>query len=662
MPLTPPKVLLITLRGTAPVAFWSGGGPWSGAAYRWSATLDVVPQPHGDPTTPTPNFYDGNDVNVGDYIVTGGQGRIVKVVEIVAASDTVVQCVIEDEEQQNTLLGSANGDGLISETEGLLFEVKNGWPILHPLPDSLAGYLPPYFSADVIARFMYTRVDPSAGPAGATGPVGATGPSGGPVGATGATGAAGISGATGQPGPTGAQGPAGVSGATGPTGVTGIAGPTGATGAAGLRGATGVAGAAGVTGATGPAGPFGATGVGVAGATGATGSHGATGPVGPRGAAARIQGLLAEWPPSAAPSFGDMWIATEVLPIGTPAGLEIYPGDGIVWSESGDGGAWANVGSIRGPIGPTGPQGDLGATGPRGLQGIRGATGVQGDPATNLVLSVNGQTGVVALYAPDITLAEPVTVLAVTQGAYSDGNIIPGGTPLSTIIKNMLQTRIPAVYTQPTLTISTSSALTYEYGANVTIALNLTWAKNDAGLAMQFQYRLGAAVISTTTASSPTEFSYNIPSLLTAASFSGLVIHAVGAQKYDNMGDASGTPIAANTLTSGNTIAITPRNRRYWGVSATAAITDAEILALSSELATSRVQTHNNFNPSGQYIYFAYPAAFGLATIKFNGYIATTSFQLTTRNFTNAFGYQESYYIYRTQYVQTSPDIDIEVL
>lgn len=249
MAFRPTKVLRVTLSAVAPFAAWAGDEIWSGYPYRWSASLYLTAQTHGSPETPTPYFYDGRDVIVGDYIITGGQGRILKIVEIDTQTADIVQCVLEDEGRQNTLLDpDTAGEGGIPEGEGLLFEVKNGWPILHPLPDALAGALPPYFSADVIARFMNSRV--------------AGDLPGGEVGAT---------------------GPQGIQGATGPAGVTGATGPQGIQGATGLQGATGV----GLTGATGPQGPPGppstGDGTGIDGATGATGPQGVMGATGPQG-------------------------------------------------------------------------------------------------------------------------------------------------------------------------------------------------------------------------------------------------------------------------------------------------------------------------------------------------------------------------------------------
>lgn len=544
----------------------------------------------------------------------------------------------------------------------------------------------------------------TAGLSGVAGSTGVTGPSGvaGPTGATGITGSPGLTGATGPIGP--APPVAAVPGFPNKISIAGveIEAAQGATGATGLQGATGADGYVGSDGATGPGfiwrgsyvspetsgQPYnvndviefnGSTFICLQYTDGlidpgtipegpdywaiftAAGTQGATGP---RGASFRVLGQLVEWPPSVAPTYGDLWLVVDPVPESVPVELELYPDDAVAWVESGGGGEWLNVGTLRGPqgvAGPAGVAGPQGPTGPRGLQGFRGSTGPQGDPATNYVLSVNAQTGAVTLDSADIATDQSITVMAVSQGAYSNGAVIAAGTSLTTIIKNMLQVRVPAAYTQPALTISTSSALVYEYGSSISVTTSLNWTKNDAGDATAFRYKKDGTVLQTITGSSPSSFSQSF-TLNAATTFTGEADYGVGPQKYDNMGDPSGNPIPAGTKTTSNSVVFTPRHKRYWGLSANVSLTDAEIIALNSELATTRAQTRNDFNPVNQYIYIAYPASFGLATIKFNGYIATSSWPLTTRNFTNAQGYTESYYIYRTQFTQNSPDIDIEVL
>lgn len=596
------------------------------------------------------------------------------------------------------LVDTADPDNLVTKKttlgailRNLLSEEQKGAPLGVATLDA-AGKIP---VAQIPDDILNAGGDP--GPTGATGiqgivgPRGATGPAG-YVGSDGATGATGIFGPT---GPTGVVGPTGPRGFEGPTGASGLRGATGPAGSNGVTGATGpapvvtsvpgfpnkirvggieveaAAGATGPTGlgATGLQGPTGAAGyVGRDGSTGATGIQGATGPA---GAEIRILGQINQWPP-VNPDIGDTWLAGDDIPPEVPTELQVYPGDAVTYTDAGE---WVNVGPIRGPQGPSGPSGvagpsgAAGPTGARGLQGQFGATGPTGplgptgpagNNATNYVLSVNQQTGAVVLGADAILLSNSFTVKATSQGAYSDGSVIAAGTPIETVVKNMLQTVVPATYTQPTLSLSTSSSLVYEYGASVTSTLVPAWAANDAGAATVFRIKKDGVTAQTTHGSTPASYTTSF-TLTSATAFLIEADYAQGVQKTDNLGNSSGSPISAGTKTSA-TLTFTPQNKRYWGVSSAATITDAQIRALSGELATSRIQTRNDFNPNGQYIYLAYPASFGLATIKFNGYIATSSFQLTTRNFTNAYGHTESYYIYRTQFVQTSPDIDIEVL
>lgn len=101
--------------------------------------------------------------------------------------------------------------------------------------------------------------------------------------------------------------------------------------------------------------------------------------------------------------------------------------------------------------------------------------------------------------------------------------------------------------------------------------------------------------------------------------------------------------------------------RRYYGVATNViGITDAEIKTLgASELSTTRVLS-TYMSASNQYIYVAYPVAWGAATFKLYD-LPSTGWQLETRNFTNNWGTVASYNIYRSQYTQTSGSIHVEV-
>lgn len=102
--------------------------------------------------------------------------------------------------------------------------------------------------------------------------------------------------------------------------------------------------------------------------------------------------------------------------------------------------------------------------------------------------------------------------------------------------------------------------------------------------------------------------------------------------------------------------------KRYWGVSAKTSLTDEEIIALSSELSTTRVQTRTFDCSGGKYFYFAIKTSYcnGIA-FKVGG-LSFSDMLVETRQFTNASGYTDSYNIYRVNNIQTGSAIQVEVL
>lgn len=102
--------------------------------------------------------------------------------------------------------------------------------------------------------------------------------------------------------------------------------------------------------------------------------------------------------------------------------------------------------------------------------------------------------------------------------------------------------------------------------------------------------------------------------------------------------------------------------KRYWGVSAKTSLTDAEIIALSSELSTSRVQTRTFDCSGGKYFYFAIKTSYcnGIA-FKVGG-LSFSDMLVETRQFTNASGHTDTYNIYRVNNIQTGSAIQVEVL
>ena len=103
------------------------------------------------------------------------------------------------------------------------------------------------------------------------------------------------------------------------------------------------------------------------------------------------------------------------------------------------------------------------------------------------------------------------------------------------------------------------------------------------------------------------------------------------------------------TASSSRTVTFT--HYRYWGVNAASSLTDIDIRALSKEFSTSRAQSRT-FTAAGQYLYIAYLATGGAATITVNGFL-DSSWVLVQRDFVNASGYTDEFRIYRSAYPLT---------
>ena len=104
-------------------------------------------------------------------------------------------------------------------------------------------------------------------------------------------------------------------------------------------------------------------------------------------------------------SLKDNSIAESKLDTAARAKLNATAGPVGATGAQGPAGSVGATGAT-GPAGSIGPQGATGASGTTGSSGATGATGPQGDPATNLVTSVAGKQGVVALVKGDVGLGK----------------------------------------------------------------------------------------------------------------------------------------------------------------------------------------------------------------------------------------------------------------
>jgi hypothetical protein len=190
------------------------------------------------------------------------------------------------------------------------------------------------------------------------------------------------------------------------------------------------------------------------------------------------------------------------------------------------------------------------------------------------VQSVAGKTGSVTLVPADIVGLDTAlggagnftanfTVKAVSQGSYNDGNVIPAGTSLETVVKNMLQQRVSASYAQPSLGVSTPTSLYPEIGTNISTSINTSWNPGNAGAATEFRLKKDGTTVQTTPGAAPASYSASFQ-LLANTSFVAEVDYNQGLQLYDNLGDPSGTPIAAGSRSS-NTLTFVPLRASFYG-------------------------------------------------------------------------------------------------
>lgn len=213
-----------------------------------------------------------------------------------------------------------------------------------------------------------------------------------------------------------------------------------------------------------------------------------------------------------------------------------------------------------------------------------------------------------------------INVIGTTQGMYSDGNIIPTGTSLETIVKNMLQTIIPPTYVAPTLSIIGSGVLNVESGTSLIPTITPTFTKNDGGTVTNYSVTKNGTNVYT----NPTVNNY-IPTTFVIGdetiSYQATVTYNSGAIKNDN----TGNPYPTGSITSGNKVSnivsyVGKRNAFYGTLTNTKIpSTSSDIRGLSGKtLGIANGSTFNVNVASGtKHICIAYPDTLqGITQIK----------------------------------------------
>lgn len=180
-----------------------------------------------------------------------------------------------------------------------------------------------------------------------------------------------------------------------------------------------------------------------------------------------------------------------------------------------------------------------------------------------------------------------------------------------------------------------------------------------------FTNSVGSVEIGSTVNSVVLNWSYNHDVISQSLTDVGVVTPAsLRAYGFSSLGLTSN-----KTWTLSSTDGTTPKNantivsflhKRYWGVSPLASLSDADILSLSKELSSTRIQSRTMNATGGNYLWFAWPDSFGSGEFWTNG-LQNTAWTLTTRSFVNASGYSSTFRIYRSTFIQNGSGIDVEV-
>lgn len=201
-------------------------------------------------------------------------------------------------------------------------------------------------------------------------------------------------------------------------------------------------------------------------------------------------------------------------------------------------------------------------------------------------------------------------------------------------IENVQNALDQILYVAPSVTSFTNNIGNVEKGQIIT-SVNLSWSVNKNNIVSQ-------------------SIDQGIGSLVTDVRNYGLIDQNITTNKTWTITISDGQ----NSATKSTSINF--YNKRYYGVSPNTTLTDSDILAMSGEFSSSRIQNRIFDCTGGNYFYFAYPSSFGTATFKVGG-LSFSDVVLSVQSFTNASDYTENYNVYRCGNLQTGSSILVEV-
>lgn len=179
------------------------------------------------------------------------------------------------------------------------------------------------------------------------------------------------------------------------------------------------------------------------------------------------------------------------------------------------------------------------------------------------------------------------------------------------------------------LVIETFTAAVYNYEKGQTLnSIQLSWTFNKA---------VDAQSITGSNVTPPTLLTSDRTKLVV---LTGVTFNTVITLTADDV-SADSNPAKTAQLT------LSFLNKLYYGKRVTGTINSAFVLTLTGELDADRIKTFTETTGAGEYLWVAYPTAYGLGTFKTNGFNGGFNAP-TTISFTNASGHTENYYVFRS--------------
>lgn len=263
------------------------------------------------------------------------------------------------------------------------------------------------------------------------------------------------------------------------------------------------------------------------------------------------------------------------------------------------------------------------------------------------------------LYAPtgggggDAVLSDDLTT-AISVGGIDSGVTYEAGTPLETLLRDLLEPTLFPTLTNPSASITYNSSQYYEVKSSVS-AMQATVALNRGSINPQYtaesSYRSGEATgYAIATSGADTEYSdssensgvFSVPALTRSTKgnivVTGTASYAQGAQPKDSKGNNYDSPLPAGSVNANKTLTFI--QAYFYGASNSATVADFTGLSKS---VTAKGQKTFNYTTNNQFMVFAYDSSYGnLKSITdANGFDVTSGW---TKNTVTVDGF--TYFVY----------------